>query len=176
MLDTLRFITLSLLLAAAAVACSNAYTPTYRPAVVENVPTIWQMPSLDDKAGWCLGDRECRALAEAVVYEARGERDAGKYGVAWVIRNRAEARRWPNSIQGVIHQYRQFSYLFDKHRQKTPTKKDWTAAYIVGYDVLNDQIQSPVNDATHYHSIQVTPGWSKKLEVVVRIDNHIFYR
>lgn len=142
----------------------------------EEYITIWQEPSLDEKAGWCKRDRQCQSLAEAVVYEARGERDMGKYAVAWVIRNRAEAERWPDTIRQVIHQYRQFSYLQDKHRQKKPTQNDWTTAYIVGYDVLNDQIQSPVNDATHYHSVRVKPLWAKELEVVARIDNHIFYR
>lgn len=157
---------------------TNQYEPKKAVAQTpqEEYITIWRQPSLDEKAGWCRADKQCQSLAEAVVYEARGERDMGKYAVAWVIRNRAEAERWPDTIRQVIHQYRQFSYLQDKHRQKTPTQKDWTTAYVVGYDVLNDMIESPVNDANHYHTIWVKPYWAGELEYVVTIGNHVFYR
>lgn len=177
-MEFLRYMWLILAATTMLLAGTNSYTPKKAIAQSEREEyiTIWQYPSLDEKAGWCKQDRQCQSLAEAVVYEARGERDMGKYAVAWVIRNRAEAERWPDTIRQVIHQYRQFSYLQDKHRQKKPTQNDWTTAYIVGYDVLNDQIQSPVNDATHYHSVRVKPLWAKELEVVARIDNHIFYR
>lgn len=177
MKDSLRFITYSALLAVVFMkATSGLGLASVTDQELADIPTIWQPPSLDERAGWCKRDKQCQTLAEAIVYEARGEIDTGKYAVAWVIRNRAEAKRWPDSIRKVILQYRQFSYLQDKHTQKAPTEKDWTTAYIVGYDVLNDQIQSPVQDATHYHSIKVYPKWAKELEVVARIDNHIFYR
>lgn len=175
LLDALRF-SLSFVLAAVMVACSPNTPTSTAVAGTEEYPTIWQEPSLDEKAGWCRADRQCQSLAEAVVYESRGERDMGKYAVAWVIRNRAESPRWPNTIRQVIHQRFQFSYIGDKHEQETPTKKDWTTAYIVGYDVLNDLIESPVNDATHYHEIGIIPTWARRLEIVARIDNHIFYR
>lgn len=177
MKDSLRFIAASALLALVFVkATSNIGLTPITDQELADIPTIWQPPSLDERAGWCKRDKQCQSLAEAVVYEARGEEELGRYAVAWVIRNRAEAKRWPDTITQVIHQYRQFSYLRDKHKQQTPTKQDWTRAYVVGYDVLHDEITSPVGEATHYHSIRVRPRWAKDLEMVARIDNHIFYR
>ncbi|MNQ89789.1 Spore cortex-lytic enzyme precursor [compost metagenome] len=130
---------------------------------------------LVERARWCRKRIDCRKMAEAIVYEARGESDRGKYSVAWVIRNRAESPRWRDTIVGVITQPAQFSYLQDMHLQKKPSEKDWTTAYIVAYDVLNDRVSSPIGDATHYHTTKVNPRWASQLQLTTRIDNHVFY-
>lgn len=174
MLDILKFITGSIIGALLLLQIPQNAKP--EKVIIEEYPTIWVEPSLDQKAGWCENNKQCQSMAEAIVYEARGEPEEGKYAVAHVIQNRVEAERWPDTVRQVIHQYKQFSYLRDKHRQKTPTRKDWTIAYGVAYDVLNDLVVSPVADATHYHTTKVRPSWARELEVVAKIDNHIFYR
>lgn len=142
---------------------------------VDRLPYIPGVP-LDHKVRWCQMRDSCLKLSEAVVYEARGETDAGKYSVAWVIMNRVTAKGWRDTVVGVITQRSQFSYLRDMHKQARPSEKDWTTARIVAYDVLNKKVESPVKDSTHYHTTAVKPGWAKRLEVVATLGNHIFYR
>ena len=127
------------------------------------------------KKQWCIRDKDCRMVAEAVVYEARGEPLEGQYAVAQVIVNRVEHEKYPDTISGVIKQPSQFSYIKDMHKQSKPKKSDWNQAYVVGYDVLNKEVDSVVQDSTHYHAKHVKPFWSSKLEYVVSVGNHHFY-
>ena len=124
----------------------------------------------------CLQDVSCNKLAEAIIFEARGEPDIGKAAVAQVILNRAKDPRWGDSIKEVVHQPHQFSYLKDKHKQTPPTKHDWITARKIAHGVISGTISNPVGEATHYHSTRVEPKWAKKLEPVAKIGQHIFYR
>lgn len=177
-MNTFQFIAASVVTGMVMVSLSKALTQPSEAAVAyrEVIPTIYEPPSLDQRAGWCRGSKGCKKLAEAVVWESRSESLEGRYAVAWVIRNRVEHSRWGNDIVSVVHQNKQFSYLQDMEYQTSPTQKDWTEALVVAYDVLNDEVMSPVWDATHYHNTSVTPVWSKDLELVAQIGNHIFYR
>ena len=65
------------------------------------------------------GGDQWSCLAEALYFEARGESLQGIVGVAEVILNRVDDRRYPNSLCGVVNQgtgerYRcQFTYTCD---------------------------------------------------------------
>lgn len=124
----------------------------------------------------CSAISRCNKLAEAIIFEARGEPDIGKVAVAYVILNRVKDPRWGSSIREVVHQPRQFSYLKDKHKQKPPTQKDWSRARKIAHDVILGATSNPVGNATHYHATHVKPKWAKKLEPVAKIGQHIFYR
>lgn len=120
---------------------------------------------------------DCRTLAEAIVYEARGESELGRAAVGHVIMNRVNADQWSDTVKGVVYQPKQFSYLNkNAKRQIPPTQKDWDNGYQMAFEILNGMVDSPVADATHYHTPSVNPKWAKKLEYVVTIDNHIFYK
>lgn len=140
--------------------------------VVKNETNV----SKNETHALCLKDARCAKLAEAIIFEARGEPDIGKAAVAHVILNRKSDPRWKNSIREVIHQPHQFSYLKDKHKQKPPTLEDWKKAEKIAHAVLHGYLPSPVQDATHYHATRVKPKWAKKLEPVAKIGQHIFYR
>lgn len=124
----------------------------------------------------CAKLARCSKLAEAIVYEARGESTKGMAAVAHIILNRKKDPRWPSRVVDVIHQPHQFSYLKDKHKQSKATQEDWNKARKVAYGVLYGHISSPVGDATHYHAKHVRPKWAKKLERVAVIGQHIFYK
>lgn len=140
--------------------------------VVQNETNV----SKNETHALCLKDAHCAKLAEAIIFEARGEPDVGKAAVAHVILNRMKDSRWPNKIVDVIKQPHQFSYLKDKHKQSKPTADDWDTARKIAYDTIFGYINSPVGDATHYHAARVKPKWAKKLEPVAKIGQHIFYR
>lgn len=133
--------------------------------------------SMKERIRWCKIRRDCKVLAEAIVYEARSESELGKAAVAHVILSRVNNEKWGDSIPEVVYQNKQFSYTNRGQEQKNvPRQKDWDSAYSIAYEVLNGMLMSPVGDATHYHTSYVRPKWAKKLKYVATIENHIFYR
>ena len=161
--------------------------PTTQVVVRENIPVVITKPithvvkmeanvSKKETHDLCLKDDSCNKLAEAIIFEARGEPDIGQIAVAQVILNRKQDPRWGNSIRDVIHQPRQFSYLKDKHKQAPPTKHDWNKARKIARAVISGTVINPVGDATHYHAARIRPKWAKKLQPVASIGQHVFYR
>jgi len=128
----------------------------------------------EDKAFLCKQWRECEVLQEAIVWESRSESIEGQRMVAKVILNRVEHPHWPNTVEEVVYEPKQFSYVEDMHLQKTPSKKDWTTAGKVAYNMLHGIIDVDTQ-ATFYHTKQVKPYWAKNKEVVAVVDSHIFY-
>lgn len=126
----------------------------------------------------CKSDPECTKLSEALVFEARSESVEGQIAVASVILNRVEhPKRWSNTITGVIEDRHQFSYLSDMAYQQTPSKEDWTKAYIVAFKVMNGIWQRNTK-ADHYlnpKAVSRMPSWTRKYQRVAVIDNHHFY-
>jgi len=132
-------------------------------------------PSLEFKREWCKSDKECAKMAEALVYEARGESELGAVAIAFVILERVNAKRWPDTIVGVVNQRKQFSYV--DYRQKiSPVIADWKRAYVLSYDVLHGNIESPIDSADHYHAKYVSPSWAKQMQYVADVGNHKFYK
>src|SRR5690554_7668963 len=97
----------------------------------------------------CEQSKECFKLVEALVYEARSETREGQIAVASVILNRVDHPNFPDTIQGVISQPYQFSYLMDMHKQTRPTAKDWDKAFIVAYDVKHGDRKSTRLNSSH---------------------------
>jgi len=137
-------------------------------------------------------DRAC--LQEAVYWEARNQSTLGKVAVAWVILNRMESSRYPDSICGVAHQGKkhadgsmkrhkcQFSYYCDG-KSDVPAnnvveQRAWEDAELISSVALIDWAKnepSPVEDATMYHADYADPYWTDSYTRVTSIDTHIFY-
>ena len=130
------------------------------------------------KHDWCKRDRGCKAMAETLVYEARGESMVGAYAVAHVIMERVNADRWPDTIEGVVNYRCHFSWKCEKP-QRNVVRVDWDRAYTVSYDVIHGLVENPAPGADHYlnpNEVKRMPNWTKEYEYVVDIDNHRFYR
>ena len=121
----------------------------------------------------CKDLEKCYKLAEAIVYESRGETKEGRRLVGSVILNRVEDRRFPDSVYGVVHQRRQFSYLRDMEKQSPPTESDWDKAYRDAYYLLKN---GSTPDILWYHSKKVKPIWRNSLGQYAKVGNHIFYK
>lgn len=124
---------------------------------------------------------ELTALACNLYFEARGEPLSGKLGVAFVTINRAESTRFPTSIVDVVYQPMQFSWHTDGLSDKVKDLAAWKDAMHIASWVLGVSNKDyPYVDVTEgslfYHSIKVNPLWADKSNVVVRIDNHLFYK
>ena len=115
-------------------------------------------------------------LSEAVVWESRSEPVEGRRLVAQVILNRVHHKSWPNTVEEVIHQPKQFSYLMDMHLQRTPTQKDWTEARATAYNVLHGLIPDESQGATHYTEKSVNRSWMKNLKYIATIGQHKFFK
>ena len=121
-------------------------------------------------------------IATAVYFEARGEPLEGQAAVAWVVLNRVNSWRYPNTACEVVkedehrrHQC-QFSYMCDGKREDVYDDWAYTKALAITMLTAAGFVQDPSLGATHYHATRVTPWWAAELHRTVRIDNHIFYR
>ena len=143
--------------------------------VVEKIPSPVKISDHDRKQR-CRRSGECSKMAEALVYEARGESLKGALAVGYVIVERTKnPTRWPKTVRGVIAQRDQFSYT--TRRQKVqPKAEDWERAYITSYRILNGEAKNPIGKSDHYHTLKVRPKWARKMQYVATVGRHKFYK
>lgn len=122
-------------------------------------------------------DYDC--LVAAIYFEAGNQSFAGKLAVSNVILNRVYSEKFPSTYCGVIKQHKQFSYL-NKGLPDTLEIKDldqWLEAIEVASRSYYRDDLDITNGSLFYHADYVSPAWDfTKLEKVVTIDNHIFYK
>lgn len=123
---------------------------------------------------------ETECVTMAVYYEAGNQTVLGKIGVANVIRNRKEHRRFPNTYCGVVQQPSQFSFYWDGQPEPMPRN----ASKMEKWALFESQVVAWVIDwlpdftggSLHYHSDTIDkPKHWKRFEHYVTIDNHEFY-
>jgi spore germination cell wall hydrolase CwlJ-like protein len=137
-------------------------------------PTQMKPLTKSEKQILCNAWEDCKLLTELIVYEARSEPLEGKRLVAKTVLNRVEHKSWPDTIKGVIYEPKQFSYIEDMHKQRTPTDGDWLEASSIAFDVLHGYI-SVESNATFYHERRIKPFWADHKEMVADVGNHKFY-
>jgi N-acetylmuramoyl-L-alanine amidase len=150
-------------------------------------------PWLPDVGAWpAAAEKAC--LAVAIYHEARGETKSGQVAVARVILNRSRSRAYPASICGVVFQNAhkrnrcQFSFACDDLPDVPGHPRSWETSLQIAVGMLCTEncampIQNPpgataslrFHQATHYHAVYVAPSWSKKLRLLGRIGDHLFF-
>lgn len=117
--------------------------------------------------------------------------DIAYIAVMAVVMNRAESRSWPDSVQKVVAQFRQFSWTNHDKKITDPQyftalkfahmpEKSWSNAWMASKDaaqrVLNAAVLNPVQNATFYFNPHIcNPPWAKNLRLVRDIGNHRFF-
>jgi hypothetical protein len=127
---------------------------------------------------------EIDILARTIWGEARGESDAGKAGVAWVVQNRAMIGGWwGDDIVEVCLKPYQFSCWNhnDPNRKQMErlsanSNPPFQKCLEIARDVLKGKIPDPTKGANHYHADYVKPNWAKSENFTVQIGNHLFYK
>jgi len=135
-------------------------------------------------------DNDYHCLASNIYWEARNQPIIGKLAVANVTLNRVNSKKYPNSICGVVTQTRfypsgqidlhscQFSWYCDGLKDEPLQNEELT--YRESFDMAVKFLQSPPMDVTegalYYHNHKVNPSWTKSLDRVVTIEDHIFYK
>jgi len=138
-------------------------------------------------ADWKNNELEC--LARNIYFESLNQSVMGQMAVAHVTLNRVKLNRYPNSLCGVVTDSKkksngevrknscQFSWYCDG---KDDTPKNM-ALYDDAITIAKVAIQifytfgDVTGGATHYHASYVAPNWSKTMQRVARVDDHIFY-
>lgn len=126
--------------------------------------------------------RDLECLTQAVYFEARGETPAGQAAVAQVVLNRARHPAFPKTVCGVVFQGAygggtcQFSFACDGSMRKRREPGAWTRAERVAARALSGGVMTEVGNATHFHTVNVSPGWGPRLIRVGQVGLHIFYR
>lgn len=125
-----------------------------------------------------LSFQDLRCLAINAYFEARGEGDTGIRATMYVVLNRVESNRFPNTVCEVVYQDSQFSWTLDKastygnlnNAAKSVVSSIWRIARTLK---LDDDV---TKGSTHYHTVTIMPYWMARMRPTAVIGNHIFYR
>lgn len=143
-----------------------------------------------------ISNSELACLEKNIYNEARGEIDEGKLAVAFVTLARAQSKKFPNSICGVVYQNKQFSWTFD-HKILSPRPIDRARALqirvLLSQLVAGQRLEDATtllgmmlglpSEALYYKRFdwdetkmsKSTAAMFKRLRFVKRIGNHDFF-
>lgn len=120
-------------------------------------------------------------LAVAMLYEAGGD-VTGQLAVAQVVLNRVRHPAFPGSVCGVVLQGSerstgcQFTFTCDGALARRASPGELTKALAGADAMLQGFVLGRVGLATHYHTDEVYPWWSPRLEKIARVGPHLFFR
>jgi len=114
-------------------------------------------------------------LAMNVYWEARDQTIAGQVAVAQVTMNRVASPRYPDTVCGVVNQHKQFSWYWDGVSDVPLHEEAWQRAQMVAQGVYAGSGHSDLGNVLHYHALYAKPYWAKGMQLVARIDDHVFY-
>jgi len=121
---------------------------------------------------------EILVIALTLLGEARGEGFEGMAGVASVIQTRAiERKQTPTQV---CLAPKQFSFwnggVSEAKKQELLKNPQAHNAICLAKLVAEKRMPDVVHGANHYHTLQVSPKWSKGEKPIALIHNHKFYR
>ena len=128
------------------------------------------------------GGDEWACLAEALYFEARGEKVPGIFAVAEVILNRVDSASYPDTVCGVVNQgtgarYQcQFTYTCDGRKEIIAEPRAYERVGKIARLMLDGAPRVLTDGATHYHTKAVNPRWSRVYPRTATIGYHHFYR
>jgi|GEM_PF-1721529 len=123
-------------------------------------------------------NREIEWLARNIYHEARGESWEGMLAVGIVTLNRVNSPYYPDTIEGVVKDYKQFSWFWDGMSDKIRDQQAWKRAKAAAAEVLfnpDHPLAGELKDALFYHADYVDPYWAGGKMQVATIGRHIFY-
>lgn len=116
-------------------------------------------------------DRNTYLLAKLAMAEAEGEDTEGKALVVRVVLNRVDDNSFPNTVEEVINQPKQFSPIENgRFDAAEPNEDCWRAVE----DVLSGWNES--KGATYFESPSNSNWHSEHLKFLFRHGNHYFYK
>jgi spore germination cell wall hydrolase CwlJ-like protein len=131
-----------------------------------------------------IDENELYCLTEAIYFEAGNQSYMGKYAVGSVVKNRVNSRKYPNTYCGVVRQRKQFSYYWDGKKETMPRRNNrfeiesLRESKEIAESLLRmETYYDPTSGSLFYHADSIRPpSWTRKMNVSLEIENHIFYR
>lgn len=141
-------------------------------------------------------DSEIRCLAKNIYFEAGIKGDTSKLAVGQVTRNRVNSDMFPNTYCGVVKQgYHKtnpkdpnkpipikgkchFTWYCDEHTNDPYLGTNWHVSEYMAKMIYHDALRyryDVTEGALWYHTVDVSPEWSKDKRPLVQIDNHLFF-
>ena len=147
-------------------------------------------------------ESEIECLAKNIYFEAKSQSLAGQLAVGLVVMNRVKSKNFPNDVCKVIYEGPireswktrkdptlpkekrryypirhkcQFSWYCDGLRDTIKEPTVYSKIITVASKIINKHVYDFTNGSTHYHADYVSPDWTN-LDVVMTIDEHIFYK
>lgn len=137
-----------------------------------NAATTSQSDDVDGEAVVIFSPEKTEAVSEDVEWmtkaiwaEARGESATGQEAVGWVILNRVNSSRYPNTVKSVVLQPRQFSAFNDDDPNRvraislSPSERGYDAANSAALRVLRGQVPDHSRGALHYANLDTVAGY-----------------
>ena len=121
---------------------------------------------------------DINCLSDDIYYEASTQSMAGQIAVGEVVLNRVKSLDFPKTVCKVIWQHCQFSWTCSPNRRPIDKHStSWKNAQSVARMLLaNTNMVDITNGAIAYHTVTSHPSWSRKMDRVMRIDQHVFYK
>lgn len=158
----------------AAIAAAISVTP-----VQKTLPLPLPVAQVSADRYKTVDERELNCLANNIYYEARNQSELGQLAVGLVTVTRAKNEKWNNTICGVVHERKQFSWTWDgkQNLARHEDSMQYLRALNLASRILYGEFDSvrEMFTADHYHTTKVHPSWANKMEKIAVIDNHIFY-
>lgn len=123
-------------------------------------------------------DTALLCLALNLYHEARSEDTASQIAVAEVTLNRVDSNLYPDTVCGVVKQYKQFSWYWDEKSDKPYEKEAFKKSLRIAERMLKERDYYSVvgKEATHYHASYVSPYWQNSFDRIKKVGSHIFYK
>lgn len=116
-------------------------------------------------------EEDVKLLARLIYGESRGEPYEGQVAVGAVVLNRVESDEFPDTIEEVIFQKRQFSCV-DDGQFYLDIPED-SSVYLAAREALEGK--DPTNGCLYFYNPDIsTSKWIFTLKTVVTIGNHRF--
>ncbi|CAH9014551.1 putative TMhelix containing protein [Vibrio phage 496E54-1] len=117
-------------------------------------------------------------------HESRGEGDLANMMVLATVFNRVQDKHYPNSVEEVVKQRYQYSWLLDGKSDAVGYNVIEVNRYKELYKLTEQFILEKQNwlavsmGVNHYHTTSISPKWSRSERMVekFKIDQHIFYK
>jgi len=128
------------------------------------------------------GGNDLSCLAEALYFEARGERVRGQFAVAEVILNRVDSPLFPDTVCDVVNQGTgkrygcQFTYNCDGLKEVIHERQAHERVAKIARLMLDGAERTLTSGATHYHTDKTAPRWARRFSHTATIGAHHFYR
>jgi spore germination cell wall hydrolase CwlJ-like protein len=97
------------------------------------------------------------------------------------VLNRVADPRYPDAVCDVVWQPKQFSWTHDGRSDRVrfanaTDRRIWKELVQLSMAAMAGQLDDPTGGATHYHADYVRPAWAQRMDLLIRIDDHLYYR